>query len=120
MSTKNDIATVATVTRHRHLPRNVWTSAMKKLALLLATGTAHAGSYVFLCRNQFFVVWTHSWPSHPPTLPHVTVEIARSDPDGEDWDGKDGRVSKRLVHFNGSDLFYRGRRCEFIPREEKR
>ena len=89
-------------------------------ALFLATGTAHAGSYVFLCRNQFFVVWTHSWPSHPPTLPHVTVEIARSDPDGEDWDGKDGRVSKRLVHFNGSDLFYRGRRCEFIPREEKR
>ena len=93
---------------------------MKKLlltgiaALLLATGAAHAGNYRFLCGDQFFVVWTHSWPSHPPTLPHVTVTITRSDPDGEDWDGKDGRVSKRLIHFNGTDLFFRGRKCEYL------
>ena len=92
-------------------------------ALFLTMGTAHAGNYLFLCRNQFFVVWTHSWPSHPPTVPHVTVMITHSDPDGEEWNDKNGepvRASKRLIHFNGSDLFFRGRRCEHLPPEEKR
>jgi hypothetical protein len=88
-------------------------------ALLMATGTAHAGERLFLCRNQFFVVWTHSWPGHPPTVPHVTVTITRSDPDGDEWDGKDGQVSKRLIHYDG-DLFFRGRKCEYLPWEEKR
>jgi len=53
-------------------------------------------------------------------VPHVTVVITRSDPDGEEWDGKDGQVSKRLIRFNGSDLFFRGRKCEYLPPEEKR
>jgi hypothetical protein len=88
--------------------------------LLQATGAAHAGSYLHLCGNQFFVVWTHSWPAHPPGTPRVTVMITRSDPDGEEWDGKDGWVSKRLIHFNGRDLFFRGRKCEYFPPEEKR
>ena len=46
--------------------------------------------------------------------------ISRSDPDGDEWDGKDGWVADRLVHYNGSDLFYRGRKCEYLDPEEKR
>jgi hypothetical protein len=89
-------------------------------ALFLATGTAQAGHYRFLCKNHFFVVWTHSWPAHPPTSPRVIIMISRSDPDGDEWDGKDGWVADRLVHYNGSDLFYRGRKCEYLDPEEKR
>jgi hypothetical protein len=92
-------------------------------ALFLATGAAQAGSYLFLCKDQFFVVWTHSWPAAPSAKLRNTHTITHSDPDGEEWYSKDGeqvRASKRLIHFNGSDLFFRGRKCEYLPPEEKR
>jgi hypothetical protein len=56
-------------------------------------------------------------------VPHVTVSITLSDPDGEEWNDKNGKLvqpSERLIRYNGSDLFFRGRKCEYLPPEEKR
>jgi hypothetical protein len=84
-------------------------------ALFLATEAAQASSDdLFRCGNQFFRVWTHSWPGHPPTSPRVTVSITRSDPDGDEWDGKeisDPRITRPIQKWLRTG---RGRKCEHV------
>jgi hypothetical protein len=87
------------------------------LLAFMAMRPAHATSDdLWRCGDQFFRVWTHSWSGHPPTLPRVTISITRSDPDGDEWNGKE--MSRRLVHYvstlRGDHLFFRGRKCEHV------
>src|SRR5262249_5949034 len=53
-------------------------------------------------------------PAHPLTLPRVTISITRSDPDGDEWDGKevsDPRITRPIQKWLRTG---RGRKCEHV------